>query len=467
MVNLMEESNSIYGLLSSNADKYAQKTAVLYDTFAVTYDKLFEDAVKKAIHLQRFEGGRIALYGPASYRWIVNLFGIILAGKDVVLVDFYLPQQERKHLLEKVKVDYILSSTNQYILADSHAIIIPDADKDDVEGLAYDKTTKEGNVLMFTATDIESDKAVVLTVGNLLYTVNAMKHHCYCDENDRVLSQVALHHIFGLVYSLLWPLSCGACVCVGRGLRHIDADTYYYNVTVLPGTPSMIEYLKRIKAFNSELKTIVVGGAPCPYRLFECLKDRDFNVYTVYGMTECSGGIAINQDMDGSYELYDDRSVSLAQDGEILVTGGCVMSGYDNDDETNKRVFEDGAFHTGDYGRWNTHEHLVVTRRNPGILLLPTGEKICRKVINKEISCIAGVAESYLTMVEDKLTAVIVPVNREVTEDRMKKKIDRYNEKKGYRWEIQKVVVLHEPLPKLEDGEVDTEKIESVIGEAY
>ena len=99
--------------------------------------------------------------------------------------------------------------------------------------------------------------------------------------------------------------------------------------------------------------------------------------------------------------------------------------------------------------------------------MLPTGEKICRKVINKEISCITGVAESYITIVNDKLTAVIVPVNREVTEDRMKKKIDRYNENKGYRWEIQKVVVLHEPLPKLEDGEVDTQKIESVIGAKY
>lgn len=459
----MGESNSIYELLGSNAEKYPGKTAVLYDTFAVTYDKLFEDAVKKAIHLQKFEGKRIALYGPASYRWIVNLFGIILAGKDVVLLDFFLPQQERVRLLEKVNVDYILSSTNQYILADSRAIIIKDADKDDVDGLVYDETTKEGNVLMFTATADESDKAVVLTVHNLLYTVNAMKRHCYCDENDRVLAQVSLHHIFGLVYSLLWPLSCGACVCVGRGLRHIDADTHYYDATILPGTPSMIEYLKRIKAFNSKLKTIVVGGAPCPYKLFECLKDRDFRVYAVYGMTECSGGIAINQDLDGTYELYDESFVSLAEDGEILVSGECVMSGYDNDDETNKIALAGGVFHTGDYGRWSKPQHLAVTKRNPGILLLPTGEKICRKVINEEITAIAGVAESYLTMVEDKLTTVIVPIDKQVTEDRMKKKIDKYNEKKGYRWEIQKVVVLHEPLPKLENGSVDEEAVENML----
>ena len=408
----MQDTNSIYGLLKESAEKYAGKTAVLYDTFAGSYEKLFRDVTNKAIHLQHFEGKRVALYGPSSYRWIVNLFGIILAGKDVVLVDSFLPHKERESLLEKVGVDYILSSTNQYILADSHAIMIPGAEKDDVEG-EYNPQTPEGNVLVFTATDKESDKAVVLTTQNLMYTVNAMNHHCYCSEHDRVLAQTMLFHIFGLVYSLLWPLANGACVCVGRGLRHIDAETYYYKTTILPGTPSMIEYLKRIKAFNPELRTIVIGGAPSSYKLFENLKDRNYNVYTIYGMAECSGGIAVNREMDGSYELYDGR--------------------------------------------------LVITKRNPGVLQLPTGEKICRRVINEEITAIHGVAESYLTMDGDKLTIVIVPIDKEMTADRMKKKIDKYNEKKGYRWEIQKVIVLKQNLPKLENGQVDGEAIQEML----
>ena len=79
----------------------------------------------------------------------------------------------------------------------------------------------------------------------------------------------------------------------------------------------MIEYLKRIKAFNPELRTIVIGGAPSSYKLFENLKDRNYNVYTIYGMAECSGGIAVNREMDGSYELYDDEAVQLGADGEI------------------------------------------------------------------------------------------------------------------------------------------------------
>ena len=60
-------------------------------------------------------------------------------------------------------VDYILSSTNQYILADNEAIIITDAEKDEVDGLIYnEENVKEGNILMLTAVPQECDKAVVL-----------------------------------------------------------------------------------------------------------------------------------------------------------------------------------------------------------------------------------------------------------------------------------------------------------------
>ena len=63
----------------------------------------------------------------------------------------------------------------------------------------------------------------------------------------------------------------------------------------------------------------------------------------------------------------------------------------------------------------------------------------------------------------DKLTIVIVPIDKEMTADRMKKKIDKYNEKKGYRWEIQKVIVLKQNLPKLENGQVDGEAIQEML----
>lgn len=463
----MQNNMTFYAMLKENAEKYPDRTAVLYDTFAVTYRQLFEDVVHKAIHLQHFAGKRIAIYGPASYRWIVNMFGTVLAGKDVIIVDSFLPQEVRGRLLAGIGTDYILCSTNQYILSDEQARMIPNAEKDDFSGITYDTGTAEGKLLMLTATAEECDKAVVLTTANMLNTVRAVSARCRCGENDRVLAQIPLNHIFGLIYSLLWPLGCGACVCVGRGLRHIDADTYYYNPTILPGNPAMIEYLKKIKALNEELHTVVIGGAACPYRLYECLRDRDLKVYTVYGMTECTGCIAINDTPDGTFELFDPAAVSVAPDGELLVKGACVMQGYDQDEAANARALAGGVFHTGDYGRLNEAGRLVLTRHNPGIIQLPTGEKISREKTNKQITALCGIADSYITLYEDKLTALIVPVDQAAKPDRFRRMIDRYNEQKGYRWEIQRVVLCKKPLKNLADGCIDEKAVEQLLqGEA-
>jgi long-chain acyl-CoA synthetase len=290
--------------------------------------------------------------------------------------------------------------------------------------------------------------------------------HCNCTEDDRVLAQIELSKIFGLLYCLIWPLSCGACICVGRGLRHIDADTYYYDATILPANPSMAEYLKKIKGFNDNLKNIIIGGAPCPYHLYECLRDRDINVSSVYGTSESTGCIAINYDEDGSYEPFADNTLKLSDDGEILLSGGCVMKGYYNDEVQTERKLKGGYLHTGDYGRINSSGRLIITKRNPAIISLPTGEKICRNVINREIESINGIAESYIMFYDEKLIAVISAIDKSEKVDRFKRKIDKYNDKKGYRWEIQKVVLLDMKLPRKDDGSVDEEALEKVIDEA-
>lgn len=438
----MQKNITFYEFLKNNAAEYGDRPAVLYDTFEVSHATLFKDVVNKAIHLKRFAGDRIAIYGPASYRWIVNLFGTILAGKDVVLVDFFVPQDIRSRMLSATKVDYILCSTNQYILSDSNASIIEGADKDDVTGLSYDENCKEGNIIMFTATKAENDKPVVLGIGDLLNTVANVNKHFPCTAEDKVLAQISWHHIMGLLYTLIWPISNGACVCVGRGLRHIDADTFYYHPTILPGTPSMIEHVKRRKVFNEELRMVIVGGAQCSDKLYQELESRDFDVYTVYGMEQTTGSIAVSCNDKSSYELFDSENIKIAQDGEILVSGDCVMVGYDDDPQTNAEVIEDGWLHTGDYGRINAEGRLEVTKRNPDIILLSTGEKISRQAVDKELSALSGVADAYITVQNEELTAVVTPIESGTNPEKIKAKIERYNEKKGYRFRIQKVEVI-------------------------
>ena len=95
----MTDKNTFYNMLKSNAESQPDAVAVVYDTMKVTYAKLFDDVTKKALHFQKFEGKRIAIFGPASYRWIVNMFGTIVAGKELALVDFFLPHDSSQEVI--------------------------------------------------------------------------------------------------------------------------------------------------------------------------------------------------------------------------------------------------------------------------------------------------------------------------------------------------------------------------------
>ena len=86
----MTDKNTFYNMLKSNAESSSQTLWLsVCDTMKVTYAKLFDDVTMKAAHFQKFEGKRIAIFGPASYRWIVNMFGTIVAGKELAFVDFF------------------------------------------------------------------------------------------------------------------------------------------------------------------------------------------------------------------------------------------------------------------------------------------------------------------------------------------------------------------------------------------
>ena len=61
------------------------------------------------------------------------------------------------------------------------------------------------------------------------------------------------------------------------------------------------------------------------------------------------------------------------------------------------------------------------------------------------------------------MTAVIVPIDKDVREERFVRLINKYNEKKGYRWEIQKTIISKAPLPRMDNGDIDQNSIETLI----
>ena len=78
----------------------------------------------------------------------------------------------------------------------------------------------EGQILFFTSGTVEAAKAVVLTDQSLCASAWNGGQMLPLSSEDRLLCVLPLNHVFGFVCGLLWGLSSGASVALGRGMRY-------------------------------------------------------------------------------------------------------------------------------------------------------------------------------------------------------------------------------------------------------
>ena len=235
-----------------------------------------------------------------------------------------------------------------------------------------------GKILFFTSGTTERAKAVVLTDHSLCQSAWNGAAKLPLSPEDTLLCLLPLGHVFGFVCGLLWGLSCGACVALGRGARHYIDDCAFYKPTALSAVPLLLGFLMKQKLLNKELKLILVGAGDCPPALLEAAAAMGIRVSFGYGLTETSSGVAISVEGDPyAMEICPDDSISLAEDGEILIQAPtCMMQGYYKRPESTAEVLIDGVFHTGDLGRFDEEGKLHITGRKKDMLVLSDGTKI-------------------------------------------------------------------------------------------
>ncbi|WP_019358796.1 AMP-dependent synthetase/ligase [Streptomyces sp. AA1529] len=141
----------------------------------------------------------------------------------------------------------------------------------------------------------------------------------------------------------------------------------------------------------------ISGGAPLGARLGHFFRGVGFTVLEGYGLTESCAATAFNpydrpkigtvgQPLPGSV-------VRIADDGEVLLHGEHLFTGYWNNQQASDEALTDGWFRTGDLGALDADGYLTITGRKKEILVTAGGKNVAPAVIEDRIRAHALVAE--------------------------------------------------------------------------
>ncbi len=148
-------------------------------------------------------------------------------------------------------------------------------------------------------------------------------------------------------------------------------------------------YHKLRAALGGACHASVSGGAPLGARLGHFYRGVGLTIHEGYGLTETSAAITVNQvgnvKVGTVGTLVPGNSLRVADDGELLVRGGVVFSGYWRNAQATEEAFTDGWFKTGDLGAIDEDGFLTITGRKKEIIVTAGGKNVAPAVLEDQL----------------------------------------------------------------------------------
>ena len=426
-------------LLRYWADKRPEAPALRYETRVLSFSQLRDAVEKRAEELRASGKSCLGLLSDGSMDCVIELFAANLAGLQLVMLDENAPSVLLRQLLAYTDIDTLWGDVD--LVEELSPFLTPGV------------TDGEGKILFFTSGTTERAKAVVLTDHSLCQSAFNGSAKLPLSTDNTLLCLLPLGHVFGFVCGLLWGLSCGACVALGRGPRHYIDDCAFYRPTALSAVPLLLGFLMKQRLLNPELKLILVGAGDCPPALLQSAAAMGIRVSFGYGLTETSSGVAISVQGDPyAMEICPDDTITLAEDGEILIQAPtCMMQGYYQRPESTAEVLIDGVFHTGDLGRFDEEGKLHITGRKKDMLVLPDGTKIFLPEYEAAIAKLLGNPELAVVLRDSR---PLLSVCGEADEQEISRKLLPLMTELPRGQRLGGVQIVQEPLPRTATGKI-------------
>ena len=437
----MEKYTSFEALLSArkNSTLPALMWARDQKRSQMTYAKLYSCVMSeaKALRGERYSSELIVC--DHEPRTVTHLLASVIAGKTVALGDVSLSEEALGQMVAVTGAEKVYSS--EEALGKKLSAQCAPSKASDCKG--------EGRLIFFTSGTSARSKAAILTSEAFAVCAWNGQMMLPCGEGDVILSLLPLAHVFGFVCSLLWGLAYGSSVALGRGIRYYLQDCKFFKPTILPSVPSMLGVLCQADALNTELRTVLIGAAPCSQKLIDLLHAKGVSVRFGYGLTETASGVAISMNDENPFAMQPcpDADIRIEPDGEVSIKTSSLMLGYLG----GGGLTEDGRFMTGDLGALDENGALRITGRKKDILVLSDGTKIFCAEYEQELAALIGTEELAVILRRGRPVLIIGP---QADLEKAEKAVNEYNKSLPRSQQLCGAYKNDAPLPRTATGKL-------------
>ncbi len=159
------------------------------------------------------------------------------------------------------------------------------------------------------------------------------------------------------------------------------------------GLADKLVFSKLKALFGGRVRFFISGAAPLSREIAEFFHAAGVLILEGYGLTETSAASFVNLPQINKFGTVGppigDTEVKLADDGEILIRGRGVMSGYHNLAEMTAEVLtDDGWFQTGDIGELDDKGRLKITDRKKDLIKTSGGKYIAPQLLEGRLKAL-------------------------------------------------------------------------------
>ena len=412
------------------------------------------------------QGDKVIFWGENRPEWIACYWGCLIAGIIVVPIDYRSSREFVRKVAGIVEAKLALTGDDVSPLGP-----VPPLDEWRFADLDWRAdgpmppvqiSRDDVTQIIFTSGATAEPKGVVIRHRNVLANIvpverEILKYRKYARpfQPIRFVNLLPLSHMFGQSMATNVPPMLGGTVIFTRSFNPHDIIRLIKSrhVSVLVCVPKILDVLRehvtrampetreapppgtsiparwwRYRRIHSALGlkfwAFTVGAAPLPPDLEEFWRRLGFAVIQGYGLTETAPIVTLNHPFKTSKGSVGTPiagvDVKIAGDGEILVRGENVTSGYYENPKSQLQnpkpageVFDEhGWFHTGDIGGIDDQGRLFIRGRKKEMIVTPEGLNVFPEDVERAVNDVSGVRETAVVGVADgaqeRVHAVVV-----------------------------------------------------------